>query len=128
MARTLGQPGHVELASGDMTAIRSWLRKRGGHPELLFPAGLLNQPVMGCSVLDWQGTRVTLLCFKVGPPGEAREAHLLVVDQGRLPGAPQDCTPLFRQDGAVASYAWTDGLRDYVLAAKGGQEDVSRLF
>jgi hypothetical protein len=75
----------------------------------VLPAGLAGRPALGCRLKEWNGQKVSLLCFEL----ENREAaHLLVIDRNPLTGAPVEA-PEFVRSGPVATVAWSRDDKTY---------------
>jgi hypothetical protein len=118
----------LDLATNNLASVRAWLASRSAHEDLVVPAGLKAGVPLGCRIFDWQGRKVTLVCFKLdGPGGVAGEAHLLVVDASALRGAP-DGGAQFAQRGRWATAAWREGAHGYVLATQGDEAKMRQLL
>lgn len=115
----------LDFKSHEVAEVRRWLTKHDAHADLVLPAGLEGRPSLGCRVLDWQGHKVTLICFELT---NQQVAHLLVVDRSTFPDAPADA-PVFDQAGAVATVSWSRNGKTYVIASKGASQlDLRKLF
>ena len=115
---TINKLNRLDLESPDVAKVRRWLVEKDSHGDLVLPAGLAGRPSLGCRVLDWQGHKVTLVCFEL----ENRQvAHLLVVDRNSFQDAPSE-SPLFNQLGKIATLSWSRGSKAYVVVSKGGRE------
>jgi hypothetical protein len=115
----------LDLMSRDVAEVRRWLAQKDSHADLVLPAGLDGRPSIGCRVLDWQGHKVTLICFTLE---NRHEAHLLVVDRTLFKDAPTE-SPAFNQSGDVATVSWSRGSKAYVMVSKGGSQlDLMKLL
>jgi hypothetical protein len=115
----------LDLMSRDVAEVRRWLAQRESHGDLVLPAGLDGRPSLGCRLLDWQGHKVSLICFELK---NRQVAHLLVVDSGAFNDAPTD-SPLFSRLGEVATASWSRDGKTYVLASKeANQTDLMRML
>lgn len=118
----------LDLATNNLAGVRAWLANRSAHEDLVVPAGMKDGVPLGCRIFDWQGRKVTLVCFELdGAGGVAGEAHLLVVDASALRGAP-DSAAQFAQLGRWATAAWREGAHVYVLATHGDEAKVRKLL
>ena len=115
----------LDLMSRDMAEVRRWLALKESHGDLVLPAGLDGRPSLGCRLLEFNGKKVSLICFEV----ENRQvAHLLVIDRAVFKDAPPE-SPVFNQVGEVATISWSRGDKTYVVASKGGNQlDLMKLL
>ena len=118
---------HLDLATNNLAGVRTWLASRSAHEDLVVPAGLKNRTPLGCRIFDWQGRKVTLVCFKLDGRAADGEAHLLVVDASQLRGAPGGPAQ-FAQRGRWATAAWRKGNHVYVLAMHGNEASMRKLL
>ncbi|MGV3756039.1 MAG: hypothetical protein ACO1QS_11705 [Verrucomicrobiota bacterium] len=102
---------HVEVMLSDLTAIKDWLKSQQAPAEFSFPQGLAKASAQGCRVLQWQGRKVTLVCFHL-PQGE----HLDLFVMDASPNADSSLTTTTGK--GIATATWTRGRHTYVLAGK----------
>jgi hypothetical protein len=101
------------------------LGKSQAPTEFNLPAGLQGRPALGCRVVEWNGHKVSLLCFELE---NRRMAHLLVVDRSALRDPPGSA-PQYARFGKIATAAWSQGERVYLLASQGSlQSELSGLL
>lgn len=114
-----------DLMSRDVAEVRRWLAQKESHGDLVLPAGLNGRASLGCRLLDWNGHKVSLVCFELE---NEQVAHLLVVDSTAFKDAPTD-SPVFTQIGNVATANWSRSGKTYVLASKeASQTDLMKLL
>lgn len=115
----------LDIMSRDVEEVRRWLAGKESHGDLVLPAGLNGRPPLGCRLLDWDGHKVSLICFELE---NKQMAHLLVVDSAAFKDAPTE-SPVFRQVGDVATASWSRGGKTYVIASKeASQTDLMKLL
>ena len=115
----------LDLMSRDVAEVRRWLAQKESHGDLVLPAGLNGRPPLGCRLLDWEGHKVSLICFELE---NKQVAHLLVVDSAVFQDAPTE-SPVFKQIGNVATASWSRGGKTYVVASKeASQTDLMKLL
>lgn len=115
----------LDLMSRDVAEVRRWLAQKESHGDLVLPAGLDGRPSLGCRLLDWNGHKVSLICFELE---NKQVAHLLVVDSANFKNAPTE-SPVFKQVGNVATASWSRGGKTYVMASKeASQTDLMKLL
>ena len=115
----------LDLMSRDIAEVRRWLAQKESHGDLVLPAGLDGRPSLGCRLLEFNGKKVSLICFEM----ENRQiAHLLVIDRAAFKDAPSE-SPVFNQVGEIATVSWSRGDKTYVVASKGGNQlDLMKLL
>lgn len=109
----------LDLVTKDVGEIRQWLNDEGGYGEFVLPSGLEGRPGVGCRLLDWQGSRVSLICFELA---NGRVVHLFVVNQDAV-GAFSFSTPEFHEAQGVVTAAWSGQGLTYILMCKTGTLD-----
>jgi hypothetical protein len=120
-----GRIERLDLMSRDVDELQAWLGQQNAPSDFMLPAGLAGRPALGCRVKEWNGQKVSLLCFEL----ENREvAHLLVIVREALKDAPLDA-PQFVRSGQVATVAWSRGDKIYLLASSHASEsDLLQLL
>lgn len=115
----------LDLMARDMAEVRRWLAQKESHGDLVLPAGLNGRPSLGCRLLDWNGHKVSLVCFELE---NKQVVHLLVVDSSAFKYAPTE-SPVFNQVGNVATASWSHDGKTYVIASKeASQADLMKLL
>jgi hypothetical protein len=115
----------LDLMSRDVAEVRRWLAQKESHADLVLPAGLDGRPSLGCRLLDWNGHKVSLICFEME---NKQVAHLLVVDSTAFKDVPTE-SPVFNQVGNMATASWSRGGKTYVIASKeASQTDLMKLL
>lgn len=116
MARMLtSEPPALDMRTDNLEQIRAWSAQQGGPAELRLPSGLTEGQALGCRVVDWEGRKVTLVCFELAT---GRMAHLLVVDGADFGGTP-GTSPQFLEIAGMGTISWTTEDRTYLLASDG---------
>ncbi len=124
----LGKLTSLEHVSQNPQELRQWLAKNRGHKEVSLSPGLEQLPALGCCVGDWNGRKVSLICFKVGARGFRDEVHLFVFDRKVVPGLPDAHEPRFSQQGDWVLASWAKGNLSYVLAGLDSKESLKKLL
>jgi hypothetical protein len=115
----------LDLKSQDVQALQAWLGENRAPTDFTLPAGLHGRPALGCRLVEWNGHRVSLLCFELE---NRRMAHLLVVDRSALRDPPGSA-PLYARFGTVATAAWGQGEHVYLVASQGSlQSELAELL
>lgn len=123
--RALHEPRHLAFASSNMTEIRRWIEARGLDAAIDMPAGLATLTPHGCRLLDWNGEKVALVCLV-----SEKEGHidLFVTERTRFRGFAPSPSPQYGRSGDLATAAWSESGKTYLLAGKLSEEQIRRLF
>ncbi len=101
--------------SSDREAIRGWLADRGSPSTFDLPPGLRNIPGLGCQTYTMDGTKVSLVCFKLE---NGQVVHLFVVDNHALKDTPPDLDPTVYVENGHTWATWTSGGKRFVMTGK----------
>ena len=100
---------------------QQWLEAKDFPVFDAVPSKIVGFRGMGCKKIDWDGTKVGLVCFK---NGAGQVVHLFVMDAEDLVGVESPATPL--QEMAVMrgleTGGWIEG--DKVMLLVGSDPDV----
>jgi hypothetical protein len=119
----LKREGRISLGAmvSDPEQIQRWLKEHDGPHDFAVPIGLTSQVPLGCQVLDINGNKVSLVCFRIEG---GQIVHLLVMDSRRLADPPAIGKPFLLQEGDLAFATWSTGDRTYVIASRGPAESL----
>ncbi len=120
----LDMNGHVEAFGLDEPELKQWLTEHRGHPDFVLPPKLAEHGVLGCKIVEWQGHRVTLLCFKF----DGGHADIFVADAADLPGASLGSAPRFATDGPLITATWQREGKVYHLAGNFSTDQLKQLL
>jgi hypothetical protein len=113
-------PPSLEMKSGDLGAIKSWLtQKETVLPNI--PPNLAALAPVGCRILSFRQHDVTLICFH---QGSDKLAHLFVVDRAALPGVKPGDAVIFQREGEWMTATWAEKDQVYTIAVQGGESAV----
>ena len=105
-----GPSPHLELKSRDLAEVRRFLANRHVATNFTLPPTLENSAIHGCSLMQWKGREVPVICFN----SEGQHLHLVVVDQSLFPDAPTR-GPEMDQWQAWRTASWSKDGHTYVL-------------
>jgi hypothetical protein len=105
-----GPSPHVEVKATNMAEVRRILDARNLPSKFLLPPTLSQAEVRGCSLLDWHGHEVPMICFI----SQGQHLHLVVVDRTLFPDAPSHM-PEMDQWQAWRTASWSKDDFSYVL-------------
>ncbi len=118
----------LDMRSDDVNELRVWLASGAGPGEFSMPARLEHLSGLGCKVLDWNGNKVALICFKDRSNDIHDTVHLLVVNREALQVAPPESPPVFTSQNNIVTASWTEGDHSYILAGHGQENFLGKYF
>jgi hypothetical protein len=113
------------LETHDLNQIRDFLAKNQAQADYQLTPTLERTPAEGCSILNWHGHKVSLLCFDLG---NDNDLWLFVVDRTALPDASATEAPQFTSVGKMATASWSQGDSAYLLAVNGDTETLRKYL
>jgi len=132
------QMGHValfgygmDLATNNPAAVRAYFAQNQAPADYVLPAPLEKAGLIGCAIQDWQGAKVSMLCFRTGrplPPGEQNDLWLFVIDRSRVKDAPPSGSRQFAQVSRLRMVTWTEGDKLYVLGTEGDEQTLRQYL
>ncbi len=117
--------------TNDLQQIHSYLAQQQAPADYVLPAGLGKVAAAGCAVEKWQGTKVSMICFRTGkplPPGAKSDLWLFVIDRASVKGAPAAGPPQFAKVNKLITATWTQGDKLYLLGTEGDDEQAVRQY
>jgi hypothetical protein len=123
MVRSVQRFYGMDMDSNDRAAIRNYLGTHRGHPDFVLPPGLEGVRAEGCSVLPWQGKKISMVCFQLN---HRPDLYLFVVSQKDFSDPPPSDQPQFVTIGKFASASWSTGDKAYILTARGDETLLRR--
>ncbi len=121
----------MDLATNNSEQIRAFLNQNHAPADYVLPAPLKKVALTGCAVESWQGTRVSMICFRTGkplPPGQAGDLWLFVVDRASVKNAPAAGPPQLAKVNALLTATWTQGDKLYLLGTAGDEQTLRQLL
>jgi hypothetical protein len=125
MVRSVSGEYKMMLETNDLNQIRDFLAKNQAQADYQLTAALERTPAEGCTILDWHGHKVSLLCFDLG---NDNDLWLFIVDRTALPDAPATESPQFAGVGKMATASWSQGDSTYLLAVNGDTEKLRKYL
>jgi uncharacterized membrane protein YbaN (DUF454 family) len=115
----------MDIATNNMSVIRTYLTAKGGHGDYALPAGLGQLPGAGCALLSWQNQPVSLVCFQLSPKDLV---WLFVIDRTALSDPPPPSHTQFEPVGKLMTATWTQGGKTYLLAGIGDKALIQQFL
>jgi hypothetical protein len=126
VGETAAKLDHLDFKTSDLVQIRQWLVSHKAPEDFILPAKLNGRPSVGCRVFEWNGQKVSLICFKLD---NKKVAHLFVIDRSAITKTPLGDTPEFQTTGnGIPTASWSDARLIYIVAMDQGEQDLKRLL
>jgi hypothetical protein len=110
-------PGHsFDHESTQFGELKKWLDSNGMPPLQIEPIHhLTSLPTHGCKVMDWNGQKVTLICFELT---DRRNVHLFVFHHMNIENPDLLMEPRWQESDGWATVGWTKNTDLFMLAGK----------
>lgn len=121
----------MDFMTNNSQEIRAYLNQNRAPADYVLPAPLQKIAMAGCAVESWQGTKVSMICFRTGKPlpaGEQSDLWLFVADRNTVKNPPPAGAPQLAKVNELMTATWTQGNRIYVLGTKGDEETLRQLL
>jgi hypothetical protein len=112
-------------SSRDPGQLVAWLRGQSAPAPAEIPAKLSTQPTYGCKTWQWNGHRISMVCFKAGQKGGI---HLFTTPRATLAKAPPEAKPSFGRHGQWFVASWSKDDHAYMLAGEEGETMLRELI
>lgn len=114
-----------DFQNQDSARLLAWLRDQSApRPEAL-PKSLSGFSTYGCKTWNWDGHRVSMMCFNAGNDDAV---HLFTIDRSGLKGVPREGVRQYAQHGPWTVATWSDGDKAHMLAGQGGEAKLRGFF
>jgi hypothetical protein len=124
----------MDTNTSDLDSIRAFLTQKKDIADYALPANLQkNAKPAGCVATEWQGKRVSMICFQTGrplKPGLPSDLWLFVIDRSSATDPPTSPKPVVNQgpQAGVVTASWTIGNKSYVLATEGDKKFLEQFL
>ncbi len=121
----------MDLATNSPAQIRAYLTERSAPADYVLPAPLEKTAMTGCAIQNWQGAKVSMICFRTGrplPPGQSSDLWLFVIDRAAVKDAPAAGASRFVRVNQLITVTWTEGDELYVLGTAGDEETLRQYL
>ncbi len=125
LSQILQGHGKLDQESPDSQSLRQWLTDAHSPVPQSLPRSLDHADSVGCKKLVFGNQQVSIICFHATP---TQLAHLVTVDARALSHAPPEHAPQFVRNGDWVTASWSDRGQAFMLAMKGGEEELRRLL
>ena len=111
----------MDVTTNDLVAVREYLARNRAPADFILPAPLRQAALAGCAVEDWQGVKVTMVCFRTrqAPPEVASDLWLFIVDQKSVKKSTGGAAPQVAKINRLMTATWVQGDQLYFLGTAG---------
>lgn len=106
----------MSLETNDLEKVRAFLANNQAPSDYVIPQFVTRQQLLGCATLSWDGSPVSLICFR---HQSGADFWLFVRRQSDLWGAPRSAEPVYGAANQVNTASWQEGENLYLLATRG---------
>lgn len=122
-----GEIDHLKMFSfderdDDPKALQAYLTRTGAPSPQVIPASFQADKSIGCLVMDYQGTKLSMICFK----GE-RVYHLTTADRASFP-LELTAEPQTYELKEQAFKLWAEGEQVQILSVHGTEQDIPHII
>ncbi|MGH7953003.1 MAG: hypothetical protein ACREFE_13960, partial [Limisphaerales bacterium] len=121
----------MDLTTNNPAQIRAYLAQNRAPADYVLPAGLQKITTTGCAVENWQGAKVSMICFRTGkplPPGEQNDVWLFVSDYAAVNGAPAESSPHISKINRLTTATWTQNGKLYLLGIESDEQTIRKFL
>jgi hypothetical protein len=123
----LDRLNRLDYVSKDFAEVKGWLDGKGAADLSHLPEAIAKGVPIGCRITDWNGHKVTLVCFNSQAGGSRYKFHLLIAEKsGPANLAPVSNLIATREGWNTA--AWSDDRYVYLLATASMEDVIRRLM
>lgn len=119
------------MTTNDPASVRAYLAENHAPANFRVPPSLRKTTIVGCGALDWQGAKVSLVCFHTGkplPPGVPSDLWLFVVDRSALKNPPDANVKQLEKVNRLMTVTWTEGSKLYLLGLAGDESELKQYL
>jgi len=121
----------MDLATNSPAQIRAFLAESRAPADYVLPAPLESTAMTGCAIQNWQGAKVSMICFRTGrplPPGQSSDLWLFVIDRAAVKDAPPADSRQFARVNRLTTVTWTQGDKLYMLGTEGDEQTLQQYL
>ncbi len=121
----------MSLATNDLMQIQAYLAKNQSPADYTLPAPLQNTAATGCTVQNFAGAKISMICFATGKPLQPNhpgDLWLFVGPANAVKDPPASATPQLAEINGVSVATWTQGGKFYLLATPGDPQAVQKYL
>jgi hypothetical protein len=121
----------MDLATNNSEQIRAYLAQHHAPADFVLPAALKQAAPTGCAVENWQGAKVSMICFRTDKSlaaGGQSDLWLFVVDRASVKNSSAGDLPQFSKVNRLITATWTQGGKLYLLGTEGDEQTIRQYL
>jgi uncharacterized membrane protein YbaN (DUF454 family) len=121
----------MDFTTNDPAQIRAFLAASNAPADYVLTASLEKTAMAGCAIQNWQGAKVSMICFRTGKPlplEQQSDLWLFVVDRTAVKDAPAAGVRQFVRVNKLMTMTWTQGDKLYVLGMEGNEQTLQQYL
>lgn len=119
-------PGHrFDFQSKEFTELKLWMDTQNMKMDVGSIDHLTSLPTHGCKIMDWEGQKVTLICFELP---DRRNVHLFVFHQMQMADPSGLKEPLWLEEEGWTTVGWTAGEDLFMLAGQIPKQELRQYL
>jgi hypothetical protein len=121
----------MDFPTNNLTAIQSYLSQNHAPADFVLPAPLKQAAAAGCAIEDWQGVKVSMICFHTGKPlvpGAASDLWLFVIDRTAFKKSAADVNAKFARVNRLITVTWIQDGKVYLLGTAGDEAAIKKYL
>ena len=116
---------HLDFKAKDVAQLKNWLAVQGAPADFVVPEGMRELPSHGCRLLDWDGHKVSLVCYHLA---NRKEIHLFIIRGVSFSDGPPKGSSRFMSSGGWMTAAWKQGNETLLIVGKGEQAVLQKYL
>ena len=128
MVAFLDRLNRLDYQSREMVEVKNWLGQNGAADLSKLPAAIEESVPIGCRIVDWNGQKVTLVCFRSERDGTRYKFHLLVAQRSETLQLPAGAGTIVANQSGWSTATWADEQNIYLLATASSEELIRRFI
>lgn len=121
----------MDVITNNPAPVRAYLAQSHAPADFTMPTGLQQATLMGCAVREWEGAKVSLICFrtdKARSPSDQPDLWLFVVDRTAVKDSSVVAGMEFTKVNRLMTATWTDGDKVFFLGLDGQEADLKKYL
>ncbi|HEY1662435.1 MAG TPA: hypothetical protein VGI03_08455 [Verrucomicrobiae bacterium] len=131
MLNVAGEGYSMTFATNDLTQVRNYLAQNKSPADYTLPDALEKTTTAGCTIQNFMGANVSMICFTTGkplPPNHPGDLWLFVAPANALKDSPASATPQLAEVSGMSVATWSRDGKFYLLATPGNSQEVQKYL
>jgi hypothetical protein len=122
---------YMNLLTNNPAGIQSYLANHEAPANYVLPGGLQKTALVGCAIMDWQGSKTSMICFHTGnpsPQNQTSDLWLFVVDSSAVKGDSTVTATQFTKVNGLITATWMQDGKLYMLGMQGDEQTIQKYL